>query len=123
VVSEKRRRELARAKWERQQARRSAAESRARKLRIVGGVAASVVAVVLIGLGVRALVGGASSQAPTFPTENTLTMKTPATGPTVTRLSSGSPTTGATSPAGTRSTSAPTPTVPVTTGTTGSGTP
>ncbi len=127
MVSEKRRRELARAKWERQQSRRAASYRRARRLRIVGGVVAGLVAVVLVGLGVRSLLGS-SAQAPAFPTENTLTLKTPPAGQTVTSFSTGSPATGPTATTGTpngslATTPATTPTLPVTTGTTGSGSP
>ncbi|MGI8702847.1 MAG: hypothetical protein ACR2JU_16885 [Nocardioidaceae bacterium] len=121
MVTEKRRRELARAKWERQQARRAVTAARARRLRIVGGTALGVVALVLVGLGVRELVGG-STPAQTFPTDNTLTMKTPTipSSPSTT-TSSGSP---SAAPTPTTSGSTPaTPTPSATTAATGSGTP
>lgn len=121
MVSEKRRRELARAKWERQQSRRLAQEKRARTVRVIGGTVAAVVAIVLVGLGVHALFAN-SSKSPTTPSPNTLTMLTPTNpGVTITRYSPGPPTTGkAGAPP---STTAHTPTAPVTTATTGTRTP
>lgn len=111
MVSDKRRRELARAKWERQETRRRAEEARARTLRVIGGVALGVAAVVLVGLGIHALVGG-DSPGQTIPTENTLTLKQPITPtqPTTTVPTESTPTTGGTT--------TPPPTAPVTTATT-----
>lgn len=51
ITEKQRRRALARAKWERQQARRTAAERRARVLRIIGGAALTVVVIALVGWG------------------------------------------------------------------------
>lgn len=120
MVSEKRRRELARAKWERQQARRAAAESRARTLRIVGGVAATVVVVVLVGLGVRVLLGD-GSPASTTPTDNFPSFKLPTnTGPVITSYL---PPSTPSAPTSNTNASPSTPTHPVTTATTGTGTP
>ena len=125
MVSDKRRRELARAKWERQRARRAVAEARARKLRIIGGVVLSAAAVVLIGLGIYALVGNDSPTptSPTFPTENTLTLKQPTTPTHPTKTSSSTSTTAPTPPHSAPPTRRTTPTAPITTATTGTGTP
>lgn len=126
MVSEKRRRELARAKWERQQVRRRAAEARARRLRLIGGVALGVAALVLVGLGIRAVVGDDSPSTP-IPTENTLTFLEPTTptddGTTAppTTGSTTEPTGSTTSPPRTGGTTATTRTAPVTTATTGPG--
>ena len=101
MISEKqRRRALARAKWERQQARRTAAEKRARVMRIIGGAAATVVVVVLVGWGVDHLVTNDSTSPsqqlpPDFPT-----YKTPTNPSFVTSFSPGTPTTAPTTGTG-----------------------
>lgn len=120
MVSEKqRRRALARAKHERQQARRTSAAERGRTTRTIAGVVVGVVLVGLVGWGVYHLAtsGSDTPETPvnTFP--NTLTMKTPTNTSFVTSFSSAPPTT-----ANTPKTS-PTGTTPETTGSTGKATP
>ncbi len=119
MVSERqRRRALARAKWQRQQARRSEAERRARYVRIGGGAAVTLVVLSVIGWGAYALItSGSDSPSQTNPPSltlppNTLTMHTPTGGGlTVTSFSPGPPTTPTTGAGGGTG-----PTGPVTTG-------
>ena len=130
ITEKQRRRALARAKWERQQARRTAAQKRNRRLSGIGGAGAAVIAVIAVGWGVHYLVTNDGSNSPTTPAipSNTLTFKTP-TNPsfatsysppatsgatTGTGSTTGPPTTGPT----TGTTSEPTATTPVTTGAT-----
>jgi peptidyl-prolyl cis-trans isomerase B (cyclophilin B) len=120
VVSRRERRKaLARAKWERQQARRTAAQRRARRLSIIGGTAAAVVAAGLIGWGGYALVTGDDSPGTGVPTDSNFpTLKTPTVPDiTVTSFSAGTPTTGSTTSTTGSTTPATTPTTPTTTGT------
>jgi negative regulator of sigma E activity len=118
VITEKqRRRALARAKWERQQAKRTAAQKRARMLSIVFGSAAAVVVVLFVGWGVHHLVtndsNSPSQQLPSdFPT-----LKTP-TNPGLTTIYH-PPTTGATTWTTTGPTTGSASTTPATTGATG----
>lgn len=119
ITEKQRRRALARAKWERQRARRTAAERRARVLQIIGGAAVGVVAVVLVGWGaVHVFTDDSNSRSPNIPTETfrtdlltptdnrAVTSFIPPTSPTTTR---GSRTTG------TGATTPPVTTPPVTT--------
>ncbi len=101
ITEKQRRRALARAKWERQQARRTAAQKRNHRLSIILGAAASVVAVLFVGWGVHYLVTNDDSTSPTTPVipSNTLTMKTP-TNPSFATSFSPPSTTGATSSTG-----------------------
>lgn len=94
-----RRREVARAKWERQQARREVAARRARRLRIAGTVLAVIVVVGLITWLVVTIVQkeNGSDQPPVnpIPTNITPSVITPS-GPSTPPASSGaSPTNGA----------------------------
>lgn len=123
ISDKKRRRALARAKWERQQARRTASESRARIMRIVGGVAVSVVVIIFAGWGVVHLVqnSGPGSTAPSNPFPSFLTPTDP--GLDVTSFNPGTPTVPTTAPATGKTTGTATgntaPTPPTTTGATG----
>jgi peptidyl-prolyl cis-trans isomerase B (cyclophilin B) len=119
VSSKERRRALARAKWERQQARRTAAQERARRWSIIGGAAVGVVAVGLIGWGGYALISGHNDGNPSsqFPTDNFPSLLQPSNpGPTAFSFSSGPPT-GTQSSSTTTEAPPTTPTAPTTTGT------
>jgi hypothetical protein len=120
VITEKqRRRALARAKWERQQAKRTAAQRRARMWSIIGGAAVSVVVIVFVGWGIHHLVTNNSPTTPVFPI-NTLTMKTPTDTRVVVSYSPPA-SSGPTASAGSTSGASPSPavTTPVSTGATG----
>jgi hypothetical protein len=119
VITEKqRRRALARAKWERQQAKRTAAQRRARMWSIIGGAAASVIVIVFVGWGIHHLVTNNSPTTPVFPI-NTLTMPTPTDTRMVVSFSPPA-STGPSATGGTSGTSpAPPVTTPVSTGATG----
>ncbi|MDX6296377.1 MAG: hypothetical protein QOI51_234 [Nocardioidaceae bacterium] len=122
VSNRQRRKALARAKWQRQQARRTAAQRRARIFSIVGGTAAAVVLVIFLGWGVVQLIHNNNSPGQTTPTftdqfPSFLTPSNP--GITVTGTAPATPTTGGgATTGGTHSTA---PTAPVTTSTTGGG--
>jgi peptidyl-prolyl cis-trans isomerase B (cyclophilin B) len=86
VSNKQRRRQLARARWERQQARRRAAENRQRLIRLIAGVVGGLVVVAVLGWVVLRLVADerARNPSPTLPA-NTLTpsLSTPLPTPTV----------------------------------------
>jgi peptidyl-prolyl cis-trans isomerase B (cyclophilin B) len=123
VITEKqRRRALARAKWERQQARRTAAQRRQRTVSVIVGAALTVVVILFVGWGVHALVTDDSNS----PNAPAVTYKTP-TNPGFTTIYSPPTTTGAATtgkPTGTETNGAttdatkPSATTPATTGTT-----
>lgn len=119
VSNRQRRKALARAKWERQQARRTASQQRTRRVNIIAGAAVSVVAAVALGWGVYALIQNSNSPATTTPTytDNFPSLLQPTSqGPTAYSLSPGSQTTG--QPTTTPQTPQ-TPTAPATTESTG----
>lgn len=126
VPDKRRRKALARAKWERQQARRDAVESRNRTLRIAGGAVAGVVVLGLAGWGVVSLATGSGSPGdgtttPTY-TDNFPSMLQPSSpGLTISSYSPSSSTTGTKTGATTGTTKGTTtaPTTAITTQTTG----
>ncbi len=69
VTSKQRQRQLARAKWQRQQYRRLRTASRQRKIAVVLGVVFAVVAVVLLALLVKNIVSDEQSRSPGVPTD------------------------------------------------------
>ena len=94
VSNRQRRKTLARAKWERQQARRTASQQRSHRVNIIVGTAVSVVAAVALGWGVYALVQNANSPTSTTPTDNFPSFLEPTNpGPTAFSYSPGTPTT------------------------------
>jgi negative regulator of sigma E activity len=109
VITEKqRRRALARAKWERQQAKRTAAAKRTRAMSIVFGVAASVVAIVFVGWGVHHLVTDDSTPStPTIPINTITPINQPGVTDTKFGVSYSPPTTGATATTGSGATTGP----------------
>ena len=118
VSGKERRKALARAKWERQQARRTAAQRRNRRLSIIGGSAVAVVAAGAIGWGGYALITNGDSPGTTTPTENFPSFLTPTSqGPTAYSFSSGPSTSAGTSQTPTTKAPATTPTTPANTGT------
>lgn len=82
MVSDKqRRRALARAKYERQQAKRTAEQRRNRMIQRVAGSVVAIVAVVLVGWGVVHLVGNNDNSTPPTTTPNTTTSSVTPTAP------------------------------------------
>lgn len=95
VSNRQRRKAMARAKWERQQARRTASQQRSHRINLIVGTAVSVVAAVALGWGVYALVQNANSPSTTTPTDNFPSFLEPTNpGPTAFSYSPGKPTTG-----------------------------
>lgn len=119
VSYRQRRRALARAKWERQQARRTATQQRTHRVNIIAGTAVSVVAAGALGWGVYALVQDSNGPSTPTYTDNFPTFKTPTNpGVTITSFSPGAPTTAPQTSAPQTSTPT-TPTAPATTESTG----
>ena len=88
ATSKQRQRELARAKWERQQVRRTEQAHRRRVISIVVGIIVGLIVVALIGWGVLRIVDEENTrddQTPSVPTDSFSTkLLTPSTAPPTT---------------------------------------
>ncbi len=105
VTSKRRQRQLARAKWQRQQVRRVRMASRQRKISVVVGVVVGVVVVVLLGWFVKNIISDENSRSPQSPAVPTDSFSTSM--PTPSQNTGSTPATKPTTPAPTKSTKKP----------------
>jgi peptidyl-prolyl cis-trans isomerase B (cyclophilin B) len=106
VTNKQRQRQIARARWERQQARRAAEAARRRKVRLLVGVLGGLVVAALLGWLVYSIVS--NENAPTPQPNLPVDTSAPVTLPTEPTLRTSDAPTGATTPTQSSPSSAPT---------------